>query len=221
MKNAIRSLMNPAGIALGAALLVAGCGALPDKPARTTLYDFGPGLTAPAAAAAPAAATLPHAGARRVRQQLPPGRHADPLPAGVRRRQRACAPTASRAGACRPRSCCASGCATRCRSAAPCSAPKKAPPSRAAGGDDARHAAHLARRVQPLLRFGQRQRGPGAPARHAGPQRARRRPRARPAHFHRAPPCFQRRRTRRREGADLGQRCRDGRADVGLGDQAR
>jgi cholesterol transport system auxiliary component len=59
MKNAIRSLMNPAGIALGAALLVAGCGALPDKPARTTLYDFGPGLTAPAAAAAPAAATLP------------------------------------------------------------------------------------------------------------------------------------------------------------------
>lgn len=59
MKNAIRSLMNPAAIALGAALLVAGCGALPDKPARTTLYDFGPGLTAPAAAAAPAAATLP------------------------------------------------------------------------------------------------------------------------------------------------------------------
>ena len=59
MKNAIRSLMNPAAIALGCALLVAGCGALPDKPARTTLYDFGPGLTAPAAAAAPAAATLP------------------------------------------------------------------------------------------------------------------------------------------------------------------
>ncbi|MGJ7503560.1 ABC-type transport auxiliary lipoprotein family protein [Variovorax sp. ZT5P49] len=58
MKNAIRSLMNPAAIALGAALLIAGCGALPDKPARTTLYDFGPGLTAPAAAA-PAAATLP------------------------------------------------------------------------------------------------------------------------------------------------------------------
>jgi cholesterol transport system auxiliary component len=58
MKNAIRSLMNPAAIALGCALLVAGCGALPDKPARTTLYDFGPGLTAPAAAA-PAAATLP------------------------------------------------------------------------------------------------------------------------------------------------------------------
>ncbi|MGJ7536682.1 MULTISPECIES: ABC-type transport auxiliary lipoprotein family protein [unclassified Variovorax] len=58
MKNAIRSLMNPAAIALGAALLVAGCGALPDKPARTTLYDFGPGLTAPVAAA-PAAAALP------------------------------------------------------------------------------------------------------------------------------------------------------------------
>lgn len=60
MKNAFRSLMNPAAVALGCALLVAGCGALPDKPARATLYDFGPGPTAPAAAAAaPAAATLP------------------------------------------------------------------------------------------------------------------------------------------------------------------
>jgi cholesterol transport system auxiliary component len=46
-----------AALALGAALLAAGCGALPDKPARATLYDFGPGMTAPAAA--PAVATLP------------------------------------------------------------------------------------------------------------------------------------------------------------------
>lgn len=58
--KAIRSLTTktPSTIALGfALLLVAGCGALPDKPARTMLYDFGPGATAPAAA--PAAATLP------------------------------------------------------------------------------------------------------------------------------------------------------------------
>lgn len=36
--------------------VIAGCGALPEKPARSTLYDFGPGLVAPAAAAAPSAA---------------------------------------------------------------------------------------------------------------------------------------------------------------------
>ena len=35
---------------------LAGCGALPEKPARSTLYDFGPGLVAPAPAAAPSAA---------------------------------------------------------------------------------------------------------------------------------------------------------------------
>jgi cholesterol transport system auxiliary component len=40
-------------VALATALLVAGCGALPDKPARTTLYDFGPGQVD---------ATLPRAG---------------------------------------------------------------------------------------------------------------------------------------------------------------
>lgn len=41
-----------------AALLAAGCGALPDKPGRATLYDFGPQL--PAATPAPAdAAALP------------------------------------------------------------------------------------------------------------------------------------------------------------------
>ena len=38
------------------AMALAGCGALPEKPARSTLYDFGPGLVAPAAAAAPSAA---------------------------------------------------------------------------------------------------------------------------------------------------------------------
>lgn len=36
--------------------VIAGCGALPEKPARSTLYDFGPALVAPAAAAAPSAA---------------------------------------------------------------------------------------------------------------------------------------------------------------------
>jgi cholesterol transport system auxiliary component len=40
---------------LAAVLLAAGCGALPDKPMRTTLYDFGPGT--PSAAPAPADAS--------------------------------------------------------------------------------------------------------------------------------------------------------------------
>jgi len=42
--------------AVAAVLLAAGCGALPDKPGRATLYDFGPGLTLPAAAPANPAA---------------------------------------------------------------------------------------------------------------------------------------------------------------------
>jgi len=42
-----------------AALLMAGCGALPDKPLRTTLYDFGPGVAAAAPAPADAAALPP------------------------------------------------------------------------------------------------------------------------------------------------------------------
>ena len=44
-----------------AAALIAGCGALPEKPARSTLYDFGPGLAAPssAPAAGMAASALP------------------------------------------------------------------------------------------------------------------------------------------------------------------
>jgi cholesterol transport system auxiliary component len=47
----------PALGAIAAVLLAAGCGALPDKPGRTMLYDFGPGLAAtPAPANAP---TLP------------------------------------------------------------------------------------------------------------------------------------------------------------------
>ncbi|CAN7176679.1 ABC-type transport auxiliary lipoprotein family protein [Variovorax paradoxus] len=45
-----------AGLAL---LLLAGCSALPDKPARATLYDFGPGPAASAPAANPPAAALP------------------------------------------------------------------------------------------------------------------------------------------------------------------
>jgi len=38
-----------AASALVLASLLAGCGSLPDRPARATLYDFGPLLTAPAA----------------------------------------------------------------------------------------------------------------------------------------------------------------------------
>jgi len=44
---------------IGFAAVLAGCGALPDKPARAALYDFGPGLAAAAATPAPAAAPLP------------------------------------------------------------------------------------------------------------------------------------------------------------------
>ncbi len=49
-----------AGAALAVALLSAGCGALPDRPARAVLYDFGPGLptTLPATPVA-AAPSLP------------------------------------------------------------------------------------------------------------------------------------------------------------------
>ena len=59
--NAIRSLMNPAAAVLGCVLLAAGCGALPDKPARAALYDFGPGPTMAAAPAASAAGSAPRA----------------------------------------------------------------------------------------------------------------------------------------------------------------
>lgn len=41
--------------ALAAVLFIAGCGALPDKPVRATLYDFGPGALT--STPAPAAAT--------------------------------------------------------------------------------------------------------------------------------------------------------------------
>ena len=44
------------GLCIAAAL--AACGALPDKPQRSTLYDFGPGLTAQAAVAAPTLPTI-------------------------------------------------------------------------------------------------------------------------------------------------------------------
>jgi cholesterol transport system auxiliary component len=55
-KKTTHSLAALAGI-VGFALLAAGCGMLPDKPARSTLYDFGPGLATTAAAAAPAPGT--------------------------------------------------------------------------------------------------------------------------------------------------------------------
>jgi cholesterol transport system auxiliary component len=56
MKKNTHSLVATLAAITGFALLVAGCGALPDKPARATLYDFGPGLATTAPAAAPAAA---------------------------------------------------------------------------------------------------------------------------------------------------------------------
>ncbi|RZI67531.1 MAG: hypothetical protein EOP79_06135 [Variovorax sp.] len=44
-----------AASALALAALLTGCGSLPDRPARATLYDFGPLLTAPAPAPVDAA----------------------------------------------------------------------------------------------------------------------------------------------------------------------
>ncbi|CAN7168126.1 ABC-type transport auxiliary lipoprotein family protein [Variovorax paradoxus] len=59
-KNAILRLPPRLAACAGLALLLlAGCSALPDKPARATLYDFGPGPAAPAPAANPPAAALP------------------------------------------------------------------------------------------------------------------------------------------------------------------
>ncbi|MDR6534258.1 ABC-type transport auxiliary lipoprotein family protein [Variovorax soli] len=46
-------------LAASAALLAAGCGALPDKPSRATLYDFGPNLAAAAPASTNASALPP------------------------------------------------------------------------------------------------------------------------------------------------------------------
>lgn len=48
-----------ASVALAAVWLAAGCGALPDRPARAVLYDFGPGLpsTVPASPVAAASAS--------------------------------------------------------------------------------------------------------------------------------------------------------------------
>lgn len=54
MKNTL-----PALASLGCVLLLAGCGMLPDKPARATLYDFGPGLSTAAPAAAAPTTALP------------------------------------------------------------------------------------------------------------------------------------------------------------------
>jgi len=47
-----------AGLGAGL-LLIAGCGALPDRPARAVLYDFGPGLVAGNPAVSPTAAGAP------------------------------------------------------------------------------------------------------------------------------------------------------------------
>ncbi|WP_436299290.1 ABC-type transport auxiliary lipoprotein family protein [Variovorax paradoxus] len=59
-KNAILRLPPRLAACAGLALLLlAGCSALPDKPARATLYDFGPGPAASAPAANPPAAALP------------------------------------------------------------------------------------------------------------------------------------------------------------------
>ena len=59
-KNAILRLPPRLAACAGLALLLlAGCSALPDKPARATLYDFGPGPAAPAPAANPPTAALP------------------------------------------------------------------------------------------------------------------------------------------------------------------
>ena len=54
------TLKNPLA-GLLAAICLAGCGALPDKPARAALYDFGPGPAAPAAPAASATGSAPRA----------------------------------------------------------------------------------------------------------------------------------------------------------------
>lgn len=58
--NMHEPLKNAAAIsALLATLLTAGCGALPDKPTRATLYDFGPGPVSAAPAAASTTALQP------------------------------------------------------------------------------------------------------------------------------------------------------------------
>ncbi len=51
-----RRLRAATALSLGAGvLLLAGCGALPDRPARAVLYDFGPGLVSASPAASPTA----------------------------------------------------------------------------------------------------------------------------------------------------------------------
>lgn len=54
----MNSTRKTAGLGLCIALLLAGCGALPDKPQRTTLYDFGPGMTTASSTAAPTLPTI-------------------------------------------------------------------------------------------------------------------------------------------------------------------
>lgn len=62
MNDSLKNSLAGLGAALLVAMGVAGCGALPDKPARAALYDFGPGITTPApppAAAGAAPRALP------------------------------------------------------------------------------------------------------------------------------------------------------------------
>jgi len=54
-----RVTLSPWFLVLALVLALAGCGVLPDKPARTTLYDFGPGALSVAAVAAPGAPRRP------------------------------------------------------------------------------------------------------------------------------------------------------------------
>lgn len=51
--------MRRAALVLAATLVLAGCKALPDKPARQTMYDFGPVAPAQAAASSRGALVLP------------------------------------------------------------------------------------------------------------------------------------------------------------------
>jgi cholesterol transport system auxiliary component len=57
LSDRVRAIGAASLLGLCAALL-AGCSALPDKPARVVMYDFGPGDTAPAPVAAPTLPTI-------------------------------------------------------------------------------------------------------------------------------------------------------------------
>ena len=135
--------------------------------------------------------------------------HAAALPPGLRRRQPAAAlwPVALEPGAV---AAAAPAPARRAGRAPHRARPGRERDPRAQRRQGARHAARVARGVQPLLRIAEPERGPGAPARDADPQQRGRRPRARAAELHGAAACAERRCARRREGAGSGERCRGG-----------